>query len=72
MTKNNNSKSQFDEQKSWGKYGNSLYKYWVDTYGNQYVNRWLKKHKYNIDSCETKEFIEYMTDNFIKWIIRDK
>lgn len=70
MTKG--SKKQFDDGNSWGKVGESLYKHWVDMYSHRHVDRWLKKHKYNMDSTKTKEFIDYMRDGFINWVNRSK
>lgn len=72
ISKTNGSEKQFGDEKSWGRYGESLYKYWVDTYSHNHVKKWLKKRKYDMNSCNTQEFIDYMTEGFINWINRSK
>lgn len=72
MTGSNRSGNQSGDGTSWGKYGESLYKYWVDTHSHNHVKKWLRKHKYDMKSVETKEYIEYMRDGFINWINRDR
>lgn len=71
MTKSKGNGNQSNNGKSWGVYGRSLYKHWVERHGDKHVQRWLKKHKYDTKSCETQEFIKYMTDKFIDWVNRD-
>ena len=53
-------------------YADKLYKEWAEKHSWHWVNKWLRRNKYRMNSCETKEFAEYMMDGFIRWVTRDK
>lgn len=70
MDKINTIKVQFKDVMAvwWERNGKEFYKYWIETYGENHVEEWLKANNYDMDACEESEYLRYLTDKFIEWL----
>lgn len=50
----------------------TLYEYWITTYGYDLLNKWFDEHMYDANTFRSKDFAEYMTDNFSLWMSLNK
>lgn len=48
--------------------GKTMYKYWLENYAEPHIKKWLEEHNYNVDTCRSSEYIEYITNHFIDWV----
>jgi thiaminase len=49
-----------------------LYRDWIEQYAEPHVKKWLEEHNYDVNSCNTFEYVRYIADKFIDWISGNK
>lgn len=72
MTKSKGSKGNLDDMfNRIDTQGESLYKYWLDNHAKPHIIEWLDNHGYDVDTCGTYEYVEFITKHFIDWIAKN-